>query len=78
MAVVDAFQNWAYTHKDAATNPDNCDQQWSELYQRYMEVDWGGLDEEMVTGWQRKSHIFEYRSTMWNMAWHPWGIPGVA
>jgi oligoendopeptidase F len=60
MAVVDAFQNWAYTHPEAATNPDNCDQQWAELYQRYMEgVDWSGLDEEMVTGWQRKLHIFE-------------------
>jgi oligoendopeptidase F len=60
MAVVDAFQNWAYTHPEAATNPDNCDQQWAELYQRYLEgVDWSGLDEEMVTGWQRKLHIFE-------------------
>ena len=22
-------------------------------------VDWNGLDDEMVTGWQRKQHIFE-------------------
>ena len=46
MAVVDAFQHWAYTHPEAAANPDNCDQEWAELYQRYMVgVDWSGLDD---------------------------------
>ena len=60
MAVVDGFQHWAYTHPDAAANTDNCDQQWAELYQRFMVgVDWSGLDDIMVTGWQRKPHIFE-------------------
>ncbi len=60
MAVVDAFQHWAYTHADAAANPDNCDQEWTELYQCYMQgVDWSGLNEAMVTGWQRTLHIFE-------------------
>ncbi len=60
MAVVDAFQHWAYTYPDEAANPDNCDQEWAELYPRYMVgVDWSGLDEVVVTGWQRKQHIFE-------------------
>jgi len=60
MAVVDAFQHWAYTNHTAAANPDNCDQKWAELWQRYMiGVDWSGLDDLMVTGWQRKQHIFE-------------------
>jgi len=60
MAVVDAFQHWAYTNQVAAANPDNCDQEWSELWKRYMiGVDWSGLDDPMVTGWQRKLHIFE-------------------
>ncbi len=60
MAVVDAFQHWAYTHPEAAANPDSCDQEWTELYQRYMVgVDWSGLDEVMATGWQRKPHIFD-------------------
>jgi oligoendopeptidase F len=60
MAVVDAFQHWAYTHPSAAANPDNCDRQWAELWQRFMPgVDWSGLDDQMVTGWQRKQHIFE-------------------
>jgi oligoendopeptidase F len=60
MAVVDAFQHWAYTNQTAAANPDNCDQRWGELWQRYMiGVDWSGLEDLMVTGWQRKQHIFE-------------------
>lgn len=60
MAVVDAFQHWAYTNLAAAANPDNCDHKWAELWQRYMVwVDWSGLDDFMVTGWQRKQHIFE-------------------
>jgi oligoendopeptidase F len=60
MAVVDAFQHWAYTNQEAAMNTDNCDQKWTDLWQQYMDgEDWSGLEEEMVTGWQRKQHIFE-------------------
>ncbi len=60
MVVVDAFQHWAYTHQTAAFNPENCDQKWAELWQRFMPgVDWSGLDDLLVTGWQRKQHIFE-------------------
>jgi oligoendopeptidase F len=59
MAVVDAFHHWAYTNPVAAANADNCDGKWAELWQRYMvTVDWSGLDDLMVTGWQRKQHIF--------------------
>ncbi len=60
MAVVDAFQHWAYTNPAEAKNPDQCDQQWNELWQRFsVGVDWSGLDEMKVSGWQRKQHIFE-------------------
>ena len=60
MVVVDAFQQWAYENHVAACDPDNCDQKWSELWRRYMiGVDWGGLDDQLVTGWQQKPHIFE-------------------
>lgn len=60
MAVVDAFQHWAYTSQNAALNPANCDQKWAELWRQYMVAeDWSGLDDEMATGWQRKLHIFE-------------------
>jgi oligoendopeptidase F len=60
MAVVDAFQHWAYTNPEVAIDPKNCDDKWAELWRQYMFTeDWSGLDEEMVTGWQRKPHIFE-------------------
>jgi oligoendopeptidase F len=59
MAVVDAFQHWVYTHPAAAADPARCDAQWGEYWQRFMRgVDWGGLEPEMATGWQRKLHIF--------------------
>jgi oligoendopeptidase F len=58
MAVVDAFQHWVYTHHRAASRPANCDEKWSELWERYMPgVDWSGLELEKKTGWQRKVHI---------------------
>jgi oligoendopeptidase F len=60
MAVVDAFQHWVYENDQAASDPANCDAQWGELWQRFVQgVDWSGLDDVMVTGWQRKLHIFE-------------------
>jgi oligoendopeptidase F len=58
MAVVDAFQHWVYENAAAASQPENCDAAWADLWQRFMPgVDWGGLDQEMRTGWQRKIHI---------------------
>jgi oligoendopeptidase F len=61
MAVVDSFQHWAYTHHDQASDPANCDAAWGELWDRFIQgVDWAGLEEEKVTGWQRKLHIFRY------------------
>ncbi|HHY88299.1 MAG TPA: M3 family oligoendopeptidase [Chloroflexi bacterium] len=59
MAVVDAFQHWAYTHPQQATDPAALDAAWGELWQRFMPgVDYSGLEDVMVTGWQRKPHIF--------------------
>jgi len=61
MAVVDAFQHWVYTHHAQASDPARCDAQWLELWQRYLPgVDWSGLDDEAMTGWQRKQHIHRY------------------
>ena len=58
IAVVDAFQHWAYTHHTLASDPAACDAQWAELWERFMPgVDWSGLDDEKATGWQRKGHI---------------------
>jgi len=60
MAVVDAFQHWVYVNPDAAADPVNCDAQWGELWHRFMRgVNWSGFEQEMVTGWQRKLHIFK-------------------
>jgi oligoendopeptidase F len=59
MAVVDAFQHWAYTYHRDGTDPAKCDAKWGELWTRFMPgEDWSGLDDAMVTGWHRKQHIF--------------------
>jgi oligoendopeptidase F len=60
MAVVDAFQHWVYENQATARDPANCDARWAELWGRFMlGVDWSGLEQEMVTGWQRKLHIHQ-------------------
>lgn len=60
MAVVDAFQHWAYTNADEAMDPDACDEHWTALWARYLPgVDWSGLENFVATGWHRKLHIYE-------------------
>ena len=60
MAVVDAFQHWVYENHEAACDASNCDTRWVQLWERFMPgVDWGGLEQEVSTGWQRKPHIFD-------------------
>lgn len=59
IALVDAFQNWAYLNPAAGRDPAQCDAQWRALWARLMPVvDWNGLDAALETGWQRKIHIF--------------------
>lgn len=58
MAVVDAFQHWAYTHVEEAMDSKNCDEIWLQLWNRFIPgVDWSGLEDEAMTGWHRKQHI---------------------
>ena len=60
MAVVDRYQHWVYENPKNAKDPTNCDQTWSELWDIYMVgIDWTGLEEEKITGWHRKLHIFQ-------------------
>jgi oligoendopeptidase F len=59
MAIVDAFQHWAYADPERSSQPDNCDLKWLELWRRFIPgVDWSGLEAEAMTGWHRKGHIY--------------------
>ncbi|GMR09270.1 MAG: M3 family oligoendopeptidase [Anaerolineae bacterium] len=61
MAVVDAFQHWAYLNPQTAADPDACETQWGRLWDRFMPlVDWSGLEPEKKTGWHRKLHLYLY------------------
>ncbi|MBE3037573.1 MAG: M3 family oligoendopeptidase [Chloroflexi bacterium] len=60
MAIVDAFQHWVYENPEKACDPAECDAAWGRLWQRFRPgIDWSGLEDEMVTGWHRKLHIFK-------------------
>jgi oligoendopeptidase F len=59
MALVDAFQHWAYENPESAAIAEACDNKWTELWDRFMPwLDWTGLENELSAGWQRKLHIF--------------------
>jgi len=59
MAVVDAFQHWAYLHPDEAADPARCDNEWLRQSRRFETgTDWSGLDDVRMTGWHRRLHIF--------------------
>ena len=58
MAIMDAFQHWAYTNPTEGIDPDQCDAKWAELEKRFRPyIDWSGYEDVMMTGWQRKDHI---------------------
>jgi oligoendopeptidase F len=60
MAVVDAFQHWVYENHRVASDPENCDAQWSGLWDRFMKgIDLSGMEKEKETGWHRKLHIHQ-------------------
>jgi len=51
--------HWVYTNPHLAINSTNCDAKWVELWERFIpDVDYSGLENECVTGWHRKLHIF--------------------
>ncbi len=54
IALIDAFQHWAYENPDEAANPEACDAMWLSLVKRFsphMAVD--GLEAEVALGWQQ-------------------------
>ena len=60
MAIVDAFQHWAYEHPAEGADTEACDAQWMELEKRFRPyLDWSGFEDVMRTGWQRKDHIHQ-------------------
>jgi oligoendopeptidase F len=60
MAIVDAFQHWAYENFEDGINLSKCDEKWAELEKRFRpHLDWTGYEEVMMTGWQRKDHIHQ-------------------
>ncbi len=59
MAQVASFQHWIYTHHDLATDPEECDKKWLELWGRFMRgVDWSGYEDYIRNIWRRQLHIF--------------------
>jgi oligoendopeptidase F len=59
MAVVDAFQHWAYVDAPEGVTAADLDAKWCELWDRFMAgLDYAGLQAEKETGWHRKQHIF--------------------
>ncbi len=60
MAIVDAFQHWAYENPRDGKNPDLCDAKWAELEDRFRPyIDWDGYKDVKMTGWHRKPHIHQ-------------------
>ncbi len=61
MAMVDAFQLWAYDPANDGGSPDTCDAAWLDLKARFEpDIDYTGYDAYKATGWHRKQHIFRY------------------
>ncbi len=61
MAMVDAFQLWAYDGTNRAADPAACDAKWLELKARFEpDIDYTGYEDYKATGWHRKQHIFRY------------------
>ena len=61
MAVVDAFQHWAYTNPVKVLNSDNCDSEWTKLWKRFQmseHIDYSGCEDIIATGWHNKLHIY--------------------
>jgi len=61
MAVVDAFQHWAYTNPEKSMNPDNCDKEWTSLWKRFQtfeDLDSSEFEDVIATGWHNKLHIY--------------------
>jgi oligoendopeptidase F len=58
MALVDAFQHWAYENPKDGSSASTCEEYWAELWDRFMPgIDYAGLEESKKTYWHRQLHI---------------------
>lgn len=59
IAVVAGFQHWIYTNIDDAYDPEKCDDQWEQLWDRFMKgIDYTGLEDVKRFRWRQQLHIF--------------------
>ena len=59
MALVDAFQHWAYENPADGSDAALCEKKWGQLWDRFMiGIDYSGLEQAKETFWHRQSHIF--------------------
>jgi oligoendopeptidase F len=59
MALVDAFQHWAYENPAYGSDASLCEKKWGQLWDRFMiGIDYSGLEQAKETFWHRQSHIF--------------------
>lgn len=58
MALVDAFQHWIYENPTKASDGTKCEEQWGELWDRFMQgIDYSGLEKYKNIYWHRQGHI---------------------
>jgi oligoendopeptidase F len=58
LTLVDAFQHWIYENPQEGSDPILCENQWAELWDRFMPyVDYSGLEDAKKTIWHRQLHI---------------------
>ena len=59
IAIIVGFQHWVYTHHDQALDPETCDDEWENLWDRLMPViDYSGVEDYKRFRWRERMHIF--------------------
>jgi oligoendopeptidase F len=58
MALVDAFQHWIYENPDKSSDARKCEEQWEQLWDRFMKgIDYSSFEEHKKTYWHMQGHI---------------------
>ena len=60
MALVDAFQHWAYENPAEGSNATKCEDTWGALWDRFMVgIDYSDWEDQKKTYWHRQLHPFD-------------------